>query len=45
MMFPVLEDMMHIAFAGPDDCKNGWGRYEPEYELGALATDMEGESD
>jgi hypothetical protein len=45
VMFPVLEDMMHIAFAGPDDCKNGWGRYEPEYELGALATDMEGESD
>ncbi len=45
MMFLVLEDMMHIAFAGPDDCKDGWGRYEPEYEPGALASDSEGDSD
>lgn len=29
MMFLILEDMVHVAFAGHDDCSHGWGRYLP----------------
>ena len=45
MMFLILEDMVHVAFAGHDDCSHGWGRYDPEFEPGALASDSEGDSD
>jgi hypothetical protein len=45
VMFLILEDMTHVAFASPDDLKRGWGVYEPDYAPGALASDSEADSD